>query len=136
MGLRLAVGCVVTALALVACDRAAQTNPNAPGRPGTGNAPEVVLPQAGEGPPGGSTGPKGIGPMPGASGADAVPGTTGSGGTERAEGGRGIPPQPGTGTTGGLGNAAGAIQGGTESGKPIAPEGSSNRTSGGATGGR
>jgi hypothetical protein len=135
MSLRAATAGVLVALSLVACDRAAQTNPEAPGRPGTGNAPEVVRPQAGEGPPGGSTGPAGIGPMPGSSGGDAVPGTTGSGGTERAEGGRGIPPQPGVGTTGGLGTSgAGAAQDGSTS--PIAPQGSPNRGSGAATGER
>ena len=138
---------LLAALALTACDRSAQSNPNAPGRPGTSNPTEVVLPQAGEGPPGGSSGPAGKGPIAGSSGGSAVPGTTGSGGVETSQAQRGQPAQPGTGTTGGLGGNAGlgmtgSFPGGattTTPGVPSqgpAPPGSSNSVSGGATGGR
>jgi hypothetical protein len=135
------------AMALVACDRSAQSNPNAPGQPGTGNATEVARPQAGDGPPGGSSGPAGKGPIAGSSGGSAVPGTTGSGGGEVSQAQRGQTAQPGTGTAGGLGGSAGLGMTGsfpgasatTTPGVPnqgAAPQGSPNAVSGGATGGR
>lgn len=127
---------------LAGCDRGVQVNPNAPGRPGTGNVPELVRPQAADGPPGGSSGPAGQGPVSGSSGGDAVRGTTGSGGVDAGPGQRGQPAQPGTGTTGGLGGSGGlgltgSFPAGPDGTRPgVAPQGSTNRASSGATGER
>jgi len=146
MAKRVLAATLLAAFALAGCDRSAQSNPNAPGRPGTNNPTEVALPQAGDSAPGGSSGPAGRGPVPGSSGGSAVPGTTGSGGVETSQAQRGQPAQPGTGTTGGLGGSAGlgmtgSFPGGSTStpGVPsqgAAPQGSPNAVSGGATGGR
>jgi len=147
MALRVVAATLLAALTLAACDRSAQSNPNAPGQPGTGNAREVVRPQAADGPPGGSSGPAGKGPIPGSSGGDAPPGTTGSGGVDSGQGMRGQPAQPGVGTTGGLGGSnglgmTGSFPGGNTTTTPgvptqgAAPQGTTNRASGGAVGGR
>jgi hypothetical protein len=113
------------ALGLVACQRGADTgataNPNAPGRPGTGNAPVIAQPAAPDSAgAGGSSGEKGSLPHPGSSGGDAVPGTTGGGGSSAP---------PGTGLQGGLG-ASGPGQ------SSPAGEGSTNRTTRGSVGNR
>jgi len=99
---------LLAGLALSGCDRAAESNPNAPGSPGTGAASSVVAPQAGDSPAGGSSGMAGSVPTPGSSGGGAVPGTSGSGTSE--VGGRSQSPQPGTGLNGGLGDNAATPQ--------------------------
>lgn len=122
----------MTALSLAACDRGATSNPNAPGSPGTGNAPEVRAPVAGDTPPGGPSGVKGSLPHPGSSGGDAVPGTTGSG---AADSSRSQAAQPGSGLQGGLGRNQGMATS-TPPGTGQAADGSTNRTSSGAVGQR
>lgn len=138
---------VLACAALAACGRGADTgattNPNAPGQPGTGNPVEAAAPQQPDSMAGGSSGMKGSLPHPGASGGDAVPGATGRGAPE--DGGRSQPPPPGTGTTGGLGGTAGLGMTGTfppagaaqeGSGPAAAPQGTTNRSGGGAAGAR
>lgn len=64
-------------LGLAGCDRGADSgataNPNAPGRPGTGNPTVVVTPSAADGP----SGVAGSAPRPGSSGAGSASGQTG-----------------------------------------------------------
>lgn len=111
------------ALALGACGKQADTQPNAPG--GSADTAEVVRPAAPDGPPGGSSGVVGSGPYSGASGGDVIPGTTGSGRSQTA--------QPGAGLGGGLGGGNSAAMG-----APATPggSGSSNATSSSAVGQR
>jgi len=113
-------------LGLAACDRGARSgataNPNAPGSPGTGNAPVTASPAAPDSPTtGGSSGEKGSQPHTGSSGADAPPGTSGSGGQAA---------QPGTGLQGGLGTNTAPGQ------SAPAAEGTKNRTTQGSVGNR
>jgi hypothetical protein len=129
---------------LVGCDRGATSNPNAPGSPGVGNAPEVRAPSAPDTPPGGPSGVKGSLPHPGSSGGDVVRGTSGSGTDDPS--GRSQTAQPGSGLQGGLGGNAGMSATGTSpsgtSSTSTAPGGSGpaggsgNRTSSGAVGQR
>lgn len=95
------------ALALTACGDKAVTggNANAPGSPGTGNAPVTAAPLAPDTATGGSSGKAGTAAVTGSSGGDAVPGTTGRGTSET--GARSDSPQPGSGTAGGLGGSSG-----------------------------
>jgi hypothetical protein len=113
------------------CDRAVQSNPNAPGRPGTGNTPEVARPSMPDTAPGGSSGMKDSLPHPGSSGGDAVPGTTGSGTSE--PGGRSQSAQPGQGLAGGM---AGSLPGASTATQGSVAEGSPNRTPSGRVGSR
>ena len=98
---------LLAAVALAACGDKAVTggNANAPGSPGTGNAPVITAPVAADSPAGGSSGKPGTAGVAGSSGGDAVPGTTGRGTSEM--GARSQSPQPGGGTTGGLGGSSG-----------------------------
>lgn len=123
---------LLAGLALSACDKAVTGgNANAPGSPGTGNPREVTSPVAADTPPGGSSGMKGLAPVPGSSGGDAVRGTTGS---ATSAGGAGSQ-APGAGTAGGLGGNSGigmtgSFPAGASSASrqdQVAP-GSSNRT--------
>jgi hypothetical protein len=139
---------LLAAMALAACDKAATGgNANAPGSPGTGNAPVSAAPAAPDSPPGGPSGVKGSAPHPGSSGGDAVPGTTGGGTPD--PGGRSQAAQVGVGTAGGLGGSSGlgmtgsfpasgasaAGQQGQDQGG-VAPAGSTNRTPANAVGRR
>jgi 2-polyprenyl-6-methoxyphenol hydroxylase-like FAD-dependent oxidoreductase len=133
------------ALTLGACSKQAESNPNAPGNPGTGNATVTSQPAAPDGPPGGSSGAAGSAPQTGSSGGDVVPGTTGKGTAEI--GGRSQPAAPGVGLNGGLdsgGTVAGSSPAGSSTSAPagagpgssVAGSGSSNTTSGSAVGQR
>jgi hypothetical protein len=138
----LAAACVLT---LGACSKHADSNANAPGSPGTGNATETVRPAAPDGPPGGPSGIAGSAPHTGSSGGDAPVGTTGSGTTDAS--GRTQTVQPGAGLNGGLGGSnsvMGSSPGGTGTSAPTgtgpgssaAGSGSPNSTSGNAYGSR
>jgi hypothetical protein len=133
------------ALTLGACSKQAESNPNAPGNPGTGNATVTSQPAAADGPPGGSSGAAGSAPQTGSSGGDVMPGTTGKGTAEI--GGRSQPAAPGVGLNGGLdsgGTVAGSSPAGSSTSAPagagpgssVAGSGSSNTTSGSAVGQR
>jgi hypothetical protein len=113
------------------CDRAVQGNPNAPGRPGTGNPREMATPSMPDTQPGGSSGMKGSLPHPGSSGGDAVPGATGSGTSD--PGGRSQSAQPGQGLTGGM---AGSMPNASTATQGAVAEGSPNRTPSGRVGSR
>lgn len=69
-------------LALAGCGRSADSGAtaksNAPGSPGTGNAPVSAAPQQADGPTGGSPGPVGV-VTPGSSGTGMPPGATARG---------------------------------------------------------
>jgi hypothetical protein len=139
MTLRAIALAAVAAALLSACERGADSgataNPNAPGRPGTGNAVEQArVPQAPDGPPGGPSGVKGSAPHPGASGGDAVVGTTGRGTSQPGAGGQAAP--PGSGLTGGLGASQGQAAMGAGPASSPAASGGSNSTSSGAYGQR
>ena len=118
----------VSSLGLAACQRGADSgataNPNAPGRPGTGNDTEVARPAAPDSSTGrGSSGAKGSLPHPGSSGGDAAAGTTGQGSSAMGAG-------PGTGLAGGTGQG---MSPGTPTG---VAGGTSNRTPDNAAGRR
>jgi hypothetical protein len=98
-------------LALAGCNRQGEGNPDAPGRPVTGNSPEVAAPSAPDTPPGGPSGVKGSMPHPGSSGGDAAPGTSGSGTSDAS--GRNPASQPGAGLGGGMGGSSGLGMTGT-----------------------
>jgi hypothetical protein len=116
MQLRVILAAVLP-LALAGCDREVQSNPNAPGRPGTGDPPEVAQPIAPDTPPG--------------SGGDAVPGVTGSGSPDPAGRSRTETAQPGQGLTGGLG----APEAATATGNGADAAADATRASGGTAAG-
>jgi hypothetical protein len=84
------------AFGLAGCDRGATSNPNAPGRPGTGNPVTSVAPAAADTPPSRANAVAGSADQPAAAGAQTVPGASGNGGGQAAA-------QPGQGLQGGMG---------------------------------
>ncbi len=80
---RAALTVLVLGMGLTGCQRGADSgatpNPNAPGSPGTGNAPVTAAPQQPDARAGGSTGGAGVGPPPEASGGDLPQGASGGG---------------------------------------------------------
>jgi hypothetical protein len=117
------------ALALGACSKQADTNPNAPGNPGTGNATLSSKPVAPDGPPGGPSGVAGSSPHTGSSGGDVLPGTSGSGTAEAS--GRSQTPQPGSGLNGGLNAGTAAIAGASAAGGTSSAPGGVNTSAAG-----
>jgi hypothetical protein len=96
------------ALGLAGCDRGATSNPNAPGRPGTGNPVTSVAPAAPDTPP---AGPKDTGGV--------ARGVTGNGGGSQAS------EQPGHGLQGGMGAGPSASTQGAGTATSSAPTGAS-----------
>lgn len=124
MRLHAVLAILAAALVSAACQRSGESNPVAPGSPGTGNAPVSTAPAAGDTPPGGPSGVKGSLPHTGSSGGDAVPGTTGRGTPETGQAGA---------SSGGLHGGLGPQPTGTPTqalGAGAATRGSANRTTG------
>jgi hypothetical protein len=133
----LAAACALT---LGACSKQADTNPTAPGHPGTGSAAEVVRPAMPDSPPGGPSGIAGSAPHTGSSGGDAPAGVTGSGTAGAIQN-----TIPGQGLDGGIADKAataasgpGATGTGAAMGAGRSPslDGSANTTPGNAVGTR
>lgn len=131
---------LLAALSLVGCNRGEGTGAPVAAQPS--GTPNVALPQAPDGPPGGPSGVKGSVAHPGASGGDVMPDTSGrgiedaSGSGTQAMGNRSQSPPPGGGLNGGLSRSMppGATTSSTQEGR--AARGTPKLTPGGSILGR